>query len=243
MQKVKIIGHRGFASRYPENSLIGFQKAAELGIDGIELDIHVTKDGEVVVHHDETIDRMTRGTGWIQDLTLDQLKNYPLQHGLLRRNTVERIPTLHEVLTVLGDYPHFLINIELKTNVLLYEGIERKVLEIVNSFGKKRKVLYSSFHLPTLIRLKQLQADSQTALIINRPLPHVKDYLETFAIDGVHPRKNIYFSNEQLYAQISTVRPWTVNSRREISRLLKENIAAIITKYPERALQLRSQLT
>lgn len=242
MKKVKIIGHRGFASSFPENSLTGFKEAAELGVDGVELDVHLTKDGEVVVHHDETIDRMTDGKGWIKEKNLAELREYRLRNGLGLSVTDEGIPTLREVFEVLEPYPEVLLNIELKTHIVLYEGIEEKVLDIVDSFEAGRDIIYSSFHLPTLIRVKQLRLDAQIAFIIQQAIPHLADYIATFQLDGIHPRKNIYFANEQLLQQKSKVRPWTVNSRREITRLLQAEVDAIITKYPERALALRNQL-
>lgn len=240
---VKIIGHRGLPTMFPENSLIGFRQAVELGIDGIELDVHVSKDGEVIVHHDETIDRMTNGTGWISKLTLAELRAYRLRmNRIQRRLTTERIPTLKEVLTLLEPYPNMLVNIELKTELVLYEQIERRVLDIVSSFTSERDVIYSSFHLPTLIRLKQLQRDAQVALITRRIIPHMADFLHTFQLDGIHPRIHDYVANEQKFAECDGVRPWTVNRRRHMTRLLKQNINAIITKYPKKALQIREQL-
>lgn len=241
-EQVKIIGHRGFASTYPENSLIGFSKAAELGVDGVELDVHVTKDGQVVVHHDETIDRMTNGTGRIKDMTLAELRTYRLRNGLGLGVTKEQIPTLEEVLALLEDYPDLLINIEIKTHILLYEEIERLVLDIVASCHAEQNVLYSSFHLPTLIRTKELQPEASVAFITQQMLPHLADYVTTFKLDGIHPRKNIYFANDAVFQQCGHVRPWTVNSRREIIRLLQSDVTAIITKYPERALAIRNEL-
>lgn len=240
--KVKIIGHRGFASMYPENSLIGFQKAAELGVDGIELDVHLTKDGEVVVHHDETIDRMTKGVGSINEMTFKELQKFHLRHRFRRPLTAERIPTLIEVFESLKDFPEVLVNIELKTKVLLYEGIEQKVLELVAEFSPDRQVMYSSFYLPTLMRIKQIQPDAEIAFITSRRIPHIKDFMMTFELDGIHPRKNVYFTNQGQFEQLAIVRPWTVNSRREITRLLKAEVAGIITKYPEKAMRLREQL-
>lgn len=239
---VKIIGHRGYASQYPENSLIGFVKAAELGIEGIELDVHLTKDGEVVVMHDETIDRMTNGSGLISEMTLAELRSYRLKSGVGFTTSDERIPTLKEVFAALESYPNFIVNIEIKTHIILYEGIEQKVLDIVAAQKVKRPILYSSFHLPTLLRVKRLEADANIAWITSQLLPHVADYCATLGLDGIHPRKNIYFANESLFADLSGVRPWTVNSRKEIGNLLQGGVAAIITKYPERALKIRNEL-
>jgi len=239
---VKIIGHRGFASQYPENSLVGFTKAAELGVDGIELDLHLTKDGEVVVMHDETIDRMTNGSGAIAEMTLAELDQYRLKNGVAFTTSDERIPTLKDVFAALEPYPHLLVNLEIKTHIFLYKGIEEKVLDIVAAQKIKRPIIYSSFHLPTLVRVKRLDAKAETAWITSQLVPHIADFCATLGLDGIHPRKNIYFANESLFADLNGVRPWTVNSRKDISKLLQAGVAAIITKYPERALRIRQDL-
>lgn len=241
--KLKIIGHRGFASNYPENSLIGFEKAAQLGVDGVELDVHLTQDGEVVVHHDETINRMTTGSGFIQQMTLAELQAFPLRSRWRRRVYEEKIPTLAEVLSLLAAYPQVLINIELKTNLILYDELERKVLELVALHAPQSELIYSSFHLPTLIRLKKRQPDAQVAFITSRMLPHLADFAQTFDLASIHPRKNIYFAHEAAFAQLPSVRPWTVNSKRDMKRIFKSQATALITKYPERALRLREKLS
>lgn len=238
---VQIIGHRGFVSKYPENSLIGFLKAAEIGVDGIELDVHLTKDGELVIHHDEKINRMTNGTGWIYEKTLKELQQYQIRHRS-RRRLKESIPTLREVFEVLEAYPALLINIELKTSVILYEEIEKKVLELVEQYAPKRPIIYSSFHLPTLIRIKQRKPEAEVALLTRERVDHLTDYMGTFSIDSIHPRKNLYFSNPASYANISSIRPWTVNRRSELEQLLASPVTAVITDYPERALRLRERL-
>ena len=71
---MKVFAHRGFSGRYPQNTMLAFQKALESGCDGIELDVQLTKDGEVVIIHDERVDRTTDGTGWVRDFTLEELK-------------------------------------------------------------------------------------------------------------------------------------------------------------------------
>lgn len=239
---VQIIGHRGWMSEYPENSLIGFQQAAALGVDGIELDVHMTRDGEIVVHHDETIQRMTNGSGWIRDLTLAELHNFHLRHRFGRRFRKEKIPTLRDVLLSLAHHPNLLINIELKTNVVLYDEIERKTLALVARYAPNHRVVYSSFHLPTLIRLKQRLPEAEVALITSRAFPHMKDVLTTFGIDGIHPRRQVYTKNEASFAALRKVRPWAVNRPRSMKRFLQSDVAAIITKHPDQALRLRAQL-
>src|SRR5699024_4261160 len=175
--------------------LVGFTKAAELGVDGIELDLHLTKDGEVVVMHDETIDRMTNGSGAIAEMTLAELDQYRLKNGVAFTTSDERIPTLKDVFAALEPYPHLLVNLEIKTHIFLYKGIEEKVLDIVVAQKINRPIIYSSFHLSTLVRVKRLDAKAETAWITSQLVPHIADFCATLGLDGIHPRKNIYFAN------------------------------------------------
>ncbi|HLS22638.1 MAG TPA: glycerophosphodiester phosphodiesterase family protein [Pseudogracilibacillus sp.] len=235
-KKTKIIGHRGFMSQYVENSLEGFIQAAELGIDGVELDVHLTRDGEVVVHHDETINRITTGSGYIQALTVEELKQYPFRS---RKASGETIPTLEEVLIELSRWPDFIVNIELKTHRVLYKSIEEKVYQLVKAYGDNLQIIYSSFHLPTLIRMKQLDETSEVAFITQQQLPHMADYVKILGLDGIHPRKNLLLHSPEAFQNCGALRPWTVNRLGEMRRFFASNVDAIITKFPERALRLR----
>jgi len=238
---VKIIGHRGYASVYPENSLIGFEKAIELGVDGIELDCHLTKDGEVVVIHDETVDRVTNGTGWIHEMTLEKIRKLRLRQLPGGRFTDERIPTLKEVLLTLANSTNILINIELKTHIILYEQLEEKVLDIVAQFANKQHIVYSSFHFPTLVRLQRLDRNADVAFLVNRLIPQLNDYVDTFNLEAIHIKKNVYDANKRIFNEAGNIRVWTVNRRRELAQLLRSNVEAVITKHPERALAIRDE--
>lgn len=124
MKQVKVFAHRGASHYAPENTLPAFALAAEQGADGIELDVHLTKDGELVVIHDEKLDRTTNGTGWVKDYTLAELKTFCADNHLSGYPDA-RIPTLREVLELIRP-TGLLVNIELKTSILWYDGIEEK---------------------------------------------------------------------------------------------------------------------
>src|SRR5690625_3867679 len=135
MTGTKIYGHRGCMGTFAENTLLGFRQAIRQGADGIELDVQLTKDGEVVVIHDETLERTTDGTGYVKDLTLQEIKQYSAGVKYAHFKTYdqvvwdrERVPTLREVLELLAPYP-IELNIELKTSLFQYEGIEEKELD------------------------------------------------------------------------------------------------------------------
>lgn len=245
MVKTKIYGHRGSKGEYPENTLISFQHAISKGVEGIELDVHLTKDNELVVIHDERLDRTTDGEGFVKDLCLKQIKECSagikfshLQHyqeGWDR----EKVPTLQEVFELLKPYKTEL-NIELKTYLVDYNGIEKKVLDLVNEYGNKRKVVYSSFHLPTLLRIKDLDKNANIAWLLQQPVPHPEDYLNSLGLEALHINKTIVLENETHWKDVrQSIRAWTVNDQSEIEGLLALEIEAIITDFPALALSLR----
>ncbi|WP_042462043.1 glycerophosphodiester phosphodiesterase [Neobacillus dielmonensis] len=245
----KIYGHRGAKGRYPENTLLSFQKAIDQGVDGLELDVHLTKDGEVVVIHDETLDRTTNGTGWIRDLTLEEIKqvsagssftHFPDYQGAW---DLEKVPTLQEVLELLAPYPTEL-NIELKTYAVAYEGIEAKVQSVVEKYGNGRKVVYSSFHLPSLLRMKQVNREANIAWLLNEGISLPADYMEMLGLEALHLSKNIVLPKElntkNLAGLFENIRVWTVNDPDQIGQLLELQVNAIITDFPETAIALRN---
>ncbi len=241
----KIYGHRGSKGTYPENTLLSFQKAIESGVEGLELDVHMTKDGEIVVIHDETLERTTNGAGSIKDLTLAELKQYStgVKFNTFENYTQswdeERIPTLQEVLELLK-HTNIELNIELKTYIHTYPGIERKLVNIVHEYAGERRVVYSSFHLPSLIRLKQEDNDAQIALLLNQLISNPLDYIGTFDLESIHIDKDLILHDPyHFFKELAPkLRVWTVNEEEEMKKLLQLGVEAIITDYPEMAISL-----
>ena len=127
----KIFAHRGSKGTHPENTLSSFREAVRVGSEGIELDVHLTKDGQLVVIHDETVDRTTNGTGEIRNLTLAEVKAMDAGSWFKNDFAGEKIPTLDEVLHLLKEL-NFTgqLNIELKTDIIQYEGLVEKCLAL-----------------------------------------------------------------------------------------------------------------
>ncbi|RDW18015.1 glycerophosphodiester phosphodiesterase [Oceanobacillus chungangensis] len=248
MTATKIYGHRGCMGTYPENTLLGFQKAIEQGVDGLELDVQLTKDGEVVVIHDEILDRTTNGNGYIKDFTLLEVKQFSAGVNYAHFPeydeaswVAERVPTLKEVLELLAPYD-IELNIELKTYLINYEGIEEKVLSIVEQFGNGRKIIFSSFHLPTLLRIKKLNKYAEIAWLLDQRISHPLDYIQGLDLEALHISKHVALSDAYYLKEIfEKIRVWTVNDKDEIKQLLDLNVNAIITDFPERALFYRSE--
>lgn len=162
---MKIWAHRGCSQRYPENTLLAFGKAMDIpGLTGIELDIQLTKDGELVVIHDERVDRTTEGIGFVRDYTLKELKKL---HIYADDNPSQRIPTMDEVFDLMGNKlkEGMRLNIELKTSVWPYPGIEEKIVEMVNQRGFRKNVVYSSFSALTLKKVRELDKETEIGIL------------------------------------------------------------------------------
>lgn len=236
----KIIAHRGSRGNRPENTLEAFQEALKVSSDGIELDVHLSKDGQVVVIHDETVDRTTSGKGYVKDMTLKQLKELDAGSWFDPKYSNARIPTLQEVLDLLAEN-HFsgVLNVELKTDVFQYSAIEEKVLALAEPYLAQFSVIYSSFHYETLKKIKELRQDSKIALLFSKKGKQRLDLGEGIAVEGWHPKFSILRSLPPFEKSKIPLRVWTVNRKVEMQVCLRKNIDSMITDYPERALQMR----
>lgn len=190
---VGIWAHRGMCMRYPQNTLLAFEEAAKIpGVKGIELDVQLSKDGQVVVFHDETLGRITTCEGKLKEYTLEELQQIPMRgvnEELYPDKSRVRIPTLEEVLELLKPYckkHNIMINIELKTSVIHYEGIEEKTLELVKKHNLETYVIYSSFWAESVKKMKELDASCKTGMLATYLSDCVKwgDYANA---DALHP--------------------------------------------------------
>ena len=256
IRMTKIYGHRGSKGNYPENSLLGFKKAIEFGVDGVEFDIHMTKDGELVVIHDATLDRTTTGTGYIKDYTLAEIRQYSIGAKFTEFKHYdpswddEIVPTLTEVLQLCKEHD-LEVNVELKTYEIVYPGIEEAVLRVVESSGyEKELVVYSSFNLPTILRIGKLDSRAQVAWLVEHFVPMPDDCIKTLELDALHMDKNIVLANHEYWERITVMlqvwqqiadklRIWTVNDEGEMRKLIDLGVNAIITDYPEIAVRLQ----
>ncbi len=162
---MKLWAHRGCSQRYPENTMLAFEKAATIkDLTGIELDIQLTKDGELVVIHDERVDRTTEGIGYVRDYTLSQLKKLHIYAG---DRPTQSIPTMEEVFDLLEERlkDGFRLNIELKNSIYPYDGMEEKILEMAHRRKVQDAIVYSTFYARSLNRLRALDTDAALGIL------------------------------------------------------------------------------
>ena len=196
-EDVRIWAHRGLSMIFPENTLPAFEAAAkETGIAGIELDVQLTSDGELVVIHDEKLERTTTLKGRVADHTLCEIKSgkiTPSGHdegcSSAGENSYLRVPTLREVFDLLKPYcieRGLLINIELKNGVVPYEGLEQKVIDLVHEYGLMDYIVYSSFNHASMGLIKRLEPSAKTGALAVNITDAIKGMKE-YNLDAVHP--------------------------------------------------------
>lgn len=230
----KNFAHRGFSGRYPENTMLAFEKAVEVGVDGIELDVHLSKDGEIVIIHDEAVDRTTDGTGLVADLTLKELKQLDASATYVGVYGVNRIPTLREYFELVKD-TDIVTNIELKTGINEYPGIEEKVLEMIDEFELADKIIISSFNHYSVMRFKRLAPEIPCGFLEESWIIDMADYATWQGVECLHP---IYAAVTESYAKAAhekglLINTWTVNTEADMELMIDRGVNAIIGNYPD----------
>lgn len=242
--KQLIYAHRGASGYAPENTLEAFALAARQGADGVELDVHMCKGGELVVAHDETIDRVADGSGLICQMTLRELKRYRFNKGNPRYPQAT-LPTLAEVFDLLKPTP-LCINIELKNSYIDYPGLERAVMELAARMGMAHRVLYSSFNHHSLLRVKALDSTAKCGMLYEATMIEPWKYAQAHGMDAIHPHfSELLVPSEAQCAHDAglMVNVWTVNRPEDMQRVLRAGCDILITNYPDQALRIRSALS
>ena len=233
-----IWAHRGASKQFPENTLAAFKRAAELGADGIELDVSLSADGRVVVMHDNTVDRTTDGHGEIADLTWDEIRALECGMG-------QRPPLLSEVLEFMRDNA-LLLNIEIKSglNPRGFEGQEQRTVDLVHEFGMEGRIVYSSFNHPALMRVRELDKHASIGLLYSCRMVRDWDYARAVGAQALHPHYASLYEPGFMSAATAAgiiVRPWTVDDPGDMRRFMLEG-AQVITNVPDVALKVRAEL-
>jgi len=231
------IGHRGCAGEVPENTLASFEKAISFAhVDAIELDVHSTKDGRVVVIHDDTLDRTTTGLGPIGALTLARVRELDAGSWFGAAFRGERVPTLDEVLAAIP----LPVNVELKPVGPVAADLAERALAVVEACGALDRVVFSSFDRAAVEAVRA--ASRQAAIGVRYRAGAIDDALrlaERVGARALHLRKDAATAraiHAALDAGLET-RVWTVNRRDEFDRLAADGASGIFTDYPERFLQ------
>lgn len=240
MKKPLILGHRGCSGLYPENTPLAFRKAAEAGADGIETDVHICKSGELVLCHDELVDRTSNGHGEIKDLTYDELLSLDFGAWKSPDFAGERIWTLGELLDFCKE-AGLVLNLELKNGIEFYKELEERSLAEIRARHMEDTVFVSSFNHVSMQRFKELAPDIETGLLYESPLQDMAHYLEHCNADNAHPCWHVFEYQPELmelfHSRGMKVNVWTVNDEKAARFLIDLGVDGLIGNYPDRLLR------
>lgn len=232
----QVVAHRGASGEAPENTLTAFRRALEMGVDAVELDVHLCADGEAVVIHDFLVDRTTDAKGLVNDLPLDALRRLDAGRWFGEEFAGERIPTLAEALELLRPVR---VVIEIKNGPIFYPGIAERVADLVRETGH-RAVTVSSFDHPVLLEVKAHAPDLETAVLyFGRPLDPVRLARDVGA--GVLQPHWTYLTPDAMAAARAAglrVETWVVDEPAHMAHVMALGVDGIITDHPDRLLAL-----
>jgi glycerophosphoryl diester phosphodiesterase len=231
-------GHRGACAYAPMNTLPSFELAVEQGADGVELDVHRTKDGHIVVVHDFTVDATTDGEGSIKDMTLNEIKELDAGNWFDEKFAGTKIPTLNEVFEAIGQKLY--INIEIKSHDIVSDGIEQAVAECIQRHNLQEQILVSSFNPLTLRRFReQLPEIPIGYAYATGYMRQLQSLLGNLKYEARHPNhesvdaESLEMAKNRDYVTAT----WTVNDPRRAKELVALGVEGIITDNPDTIIQ------
>ena len=236
---MKVLAHRGFSGNYPENTMLAFRKAIEAGADGIELDIHESRDGQLVIIHDENLVRTTGIDGIVSDFTLAELTK--TRASRTKSDAFDTpIPSFEEFCDFASS-GSFITNVEIKTNNQWYQDIERKAVDMIRAFGLQDRIIFSSFNWISVMRAKQLAPEIPCGFLYdgNKHL-HLAPQTKDAGIQFMHP--DFALLDDAIVAECREngigLNVWTINEESQMRRLIDWDVNAAITNYPDMCLRL-----
>ncbi|KKI90213.1 hypothetical protein WQ54_19685 [Bacillus sp. SA1-12] len=238
-QKLQNIAHRGASGYAPENTMISFRKALELKADYIELDIQMTKDGEIVVIHDATVDRTTNSTGHVSDFTYEELKRLDAGEWFHKKFSGQRIPTFQEVINEFHGKIGFLIEIK---HANLYPAIaERLAAELKrNSLDSpgENKMIIQSFDFELLEKFNKLAPNVPLGLLVKYRVQGISNVqLKEWSklVQYINPNKALVTKRlvNKIHSFHMKVMPYTARDKKAIKALKQAKVDGIITDFPD----------
>ncbi len=243
---VLIVAHRGGAALAPENTLAAFENALQIGVDMVECDVHLSRDGELIVMHDPDVSRTTDGTGQINQMTLAEIKKLNAAarfgHGAW---PAQPPPTLDELLDRVKGKAGVQIEIKMAPGNTRYPGIERKVADLLNAKGMTDQAIVISFDFPTLKDIKAIDSRLQTGALVNAPWmmarmtrSHeqiVDEVIQATGADYFMPAASSVSEAlvKAVHAQGLEIGTWTVNATGDMRRLAGWGVDAITSDRPD----------
>lgn len=232
MTRPLVIAHRGASGERPENTMAAYERAVEQQADMIEIDLHLSRDGVIMIHHDAELERLGV-EGEIADYTSAELGRLDAAPG---NPLEERMPTLMDVLEQFSDRIDF--NLEIKVGQSkAYEGIEERAIAALEERGLISKMLFSSFHDTVLGRLRELSSAARLAVLVEPMAPfRMIERAQAVAAEAINPSVRLVTGRlvDQAHAAGLRVYPYTEDDPAAMAKLLDRGVDGIFTNHPAR---------
>ena len=243
MKPPVIIAHRGASTFAPENTMSAFKKAIEQGAGGIELDVQLSVDGNLVVIHDEKLDRTSNGKGLVRDKTLKELQSLDFGSWFSKDFQNERIPILDEVMQLFSSW-NGMLNIEIKNGPIFYPGIENKVADTIRRYRMADRTIVSSFNHYSLVEIKRIDPGIKTGVLYMEGLYEPWTYAKHVGAEAIHPL--FYNIVPEIMKGCKSngiiVNPFTVDQPDYIKMIAMAGVDGIITNVPDVALKIIKEI-
>ncbi|HHU60449.1 MAG TPA: glycerophosphodiester phosphodiesterase [Natronincola sp.] len=235
---MKVLGHRGYSAKAPENTMSAFELALEVGCDGIELDVHLTKDGQIVIIHDHTLSRTTNGTGDVAQHTLDELQKLDAGSWFSSEFKNEKIPTFQQLCELIKK-EDILLNIELKST-LGFENLNEELASFLNEYNLKDRTIISSFNHYALVHFKRVMPEVKTGVLHMAALVNPWIYAKSIGADAIHPYYPVVVPEVVAASKQNgfMITAWTVDRPEDIERMKLAEVDGIITNELEKVQNL-----
>lgn len=228
--------HRGSLTEAPENTLPAIQKSIEHGAKGIELDVQLTKDGHMIVVHDQKLTRFNpKYTKWIRDYTLKEIKEIDIGTSFSKQYAGETLATFEEILSIIPR--DTILNVEIKNIPIIYDGIEEKLISILRSHNRLDNILISSFDHGALQRIQKLAPEIPLGLLLYYRILNPWEYAKNsgLSLSSVHPHYS--YTDKQFIDEFHKlglkVYPYTVSDMETYQKLLDLGVDGVFTNSPE----------
>ncbi|MRH42318.1 glycerophosphodiester phosphodiesterase [Aquibacillus halophilus] len=236
--KTIVFAHRGASKLAPENTMPAFELAYQMGADGIETDVQLTKDKVPVLIHDENVRRTTNGTGFVQDYTFDQLQKLDAGSWFSTRFANTSIVSLEQFLQW-AQNKNLRLNIELKNNIIDYKNLEEKVYSLLSKYNVIGNTVISSFSPNSIKKLNKIDQNLSTAFLTSTKIKGLVDYTKSLGASALHLKYRSLTNSlvEACHNNDLDIRIYTVNRPISMMRCYKLKCDAIFTDVPHTAIE------
>lgn len=241
--KPVIIAHRGASKLAPENTMEAFNKALRLGAGGIELDVHLSSDGHLMVTHDEQLERTSNGRGLLKTKTFAELRELDFGSWFSPEFKGAKIPELSEVLELISGWDG-LLNIEIKNGPVFYPGIEQAVSDTLTKYDRVRHTIVSSFNHYSLVEIRRINPALMTAPLYVAGLFEPWEYAKRLGACAIHPLFYNIVPEVMKGCKLNgiMVNPYTVDQPEYIKAMVEAGVDGIITNVPDVALKIIKEM-